>query len=293
MIIRSIAVSAMGALALSACQRPAEAPAPAAPTTEVAQVAYACDSGQSVTAEYPDASTARVIYKDKTHTLRLMPSASGARYVGTEYEWWTATRDGQEEGRLNRIPANAEETPAQVERCARPAPAVTTPAPAPAPVTAGVEGLAASPPCISRGLRLTDEGGDAGMGNRVMVLGVVNTSARTCSLAGYPAVAVLDRQGRVLTAIRSEQSPGNYFRNAERPRPVEVAAGAKAYFDIAWNVVPHEDQGETACPTVTRLQVTAPGDTGAMALERELTPCGGRVRVSPFRPTDLDAAPTR
>ena len=86
--------------------------------------------------------------------------------------------------------------------------------------------------------------------------------------------------------MRPDQNPGT-------ARPVFLPAGARAWFDIAWNVVPNEAQGERVCPSVARLSVRFGTDTAALAIPLAFTPCGGRVRVNPVRATqDLAAAAT-
>ncbi|RZJ05814.1 MAG: DUF4232 domain-containing protein [Brevundimonas sp.] len=278
-----------GLMALAACNRPAETPptVPAAAPAPI-QISYTCESGQNVAVDYPNPTTAELTYQGKTHTLNAITTASGARYVGTELEWATAVRDGAEGGVLTRVPARAEDKPVVVERCSRPAPDVAPPKPDPAPVTPGLAG-AVNPPCVGPQLKLSADGGDAGMGHRVAILGVQNVGTRACSLSGYATVGLQDRQGRDLTAIRPNQATGSYLRSGERPTPVELAPQAKAFFDIAWTVVPHEADGETVCPSATRVRVTAPGDTSPLSLDQTFTPCGGKIDVTPFR---AEAEPT-
>lgn len=280
---RAAVVLTSGLIALAGCNRQAE-PAPAAAPTAPApvQISYTCESGANVAVNYPDPSTAELTYKGKTHALNAMVAASGARYVGTELEWHTAVRDGVEGGVLSRVPAKAEDAPVVLERCSRPAPDVAPPKPEPAPVTPGLT-AAANPPCPGPQLRLSAEGGDAGMGHRVAIIGVQNLGARACSLSGYASVGVQDRQGRDLTGIRAVQATGSYLRSGEKPVPVELAPQAKAFFDIAWTVVPHEADGERVCPSATRVRVTAPGDTSPLSLDQTFTPCGGKIDVTPFR----------
>ena len=280
-----VAVSVLALLA--ACSQeappPAEPPvepvAPAATTPAAAPVTYACESGQSVTVVYPDASTARVTYKGQTSEMRVARSASGARYTGAGLEWWTANRGGVESGTLSRLGPNEEIGTTVLERCSRPSstPDVLPPG-APA---GGVQPVAA--PCKGPQLRLSTDGGDAGMGHRVTIVGVQNVGAQACSLTGYPTVALQDRQGRDLASVAAEQKPGSYLRAGEAPKPVELAPQAKAFFDLAWTVVPHEDKGEKTCPTAGRIRMTAPGDTSPVSLAQVFTPCGGRIEVSPFR----------
>lgn len=268
---------------------PSQAPPVAAPTPATPAVGYACESGKTVSVQYPDTSTAILTYGGQTLTLQTARSASGARYSGSGVEWWTAARDGQETATLSRLGPDQDVGVAVLERCSRPTPASdapTGPLPTPTPAPGGV--LPAATACTSNQLKLSAEGGDAGMGNRVAVLGVQNTGAQACSLTGYPTVTLLDGRGRVLTAIRSERNPGNYFRAGTAPTPVNLAPQAKGYFDIAWNVVPHEGQGETTCPSAATVRFAAPGDTAVITLAQAFTPCGGRVRISPIRPVPED-----
>ncbi len=284
------AVSALALFAVAACTPEAGSPpAPVTPTptepgTAAPPVSYACESGEAVTVTYPDTATALLTYKARSYALRTVQSASGARYVGSGLEWWSATRDGSEGATLSRLGPNEDVGVAVLERCSRPSSGPVAPGTVPGqqPAPGGV--LPASAPCRGPQLKLSAEGGDAGAGNRVSILGVQNVGAQACSLTGYPTVVLQDRQGRNLTAIRLEQTQGSYFREGQAPTPVELAAQGKAFFDVAWNVVPNEGNGETTCPSVTHLRMTAPGDTSPVSLAQAFTPCGGRIRVSPFRP---------
>ncbi|RZJ32118.1 MAG: DUF4232 domain-containing protein [Brevundimonas sp.] len=277
------------ALAVAACspeaeQPPAPLPASPAPTTPSAPpVSYACESGQPINVAYPDTSTAQLAYKGQTYVLRTVQAASGARYVGSGLEWWTANRDGAESATLSRLGPNEEVGTAVLERCSRPSSGPVAPGPVPTPQPAPGGVLPAAAPCRGPQLKLSTEGGDAGAGNRVANIGVQNIGRTACSLTGYPGVVLQDRQGRNLTAIRSEQSLGSYFTQSQPPTPVLLAPQAKAAFELAWNVVPNEAEGQTTCPNVSRIRVTAPGDTSAVSLDMAFSPCSSRVRVSPLR----------
>lgn len=288
-----LAVCSLALIVVSGCSPEAEAPpAPVNPSPTPAgpvapPIRYDCESGQAVTVIYPDAATAQLTYETRTYTLRAVQAASGARFTGSGMEWWIASRNGSENGTLGRLGPNDEVGVAVLERCSRPSPDQVAPGPVDPirplpggllpPVTASVA------PCRGPQLKLSADGGDAGAGNRVSVIGIQNVGTQACSLTGYPTVILQDRAGRTLTAVRPEQTPGSYLRAGQAPSPVALAPQGKAYFDVAWNVVPREDQGETTCPSVARLRVTAPGDTSPVSLDQVLTPCGGRVRISPFR----------
>lgn len=284
---RSLAALVMGALALAACnqdqaepaqplpQEPAAAPA----QTTTPPIGYACESGKTVQAQYIDTETAQVIYDGQTYAMRIAVSGSGARYVGSGLEWWTASRDGQENATLSRIGPNDQVGTAVLERCSRPSSNPDLPPPGQQPATAN------APACRAADLRLAAGPADAGAGNRVQVLTLTNAGATPCSLSGYPSVSLLDANGRPVSGVRSDQNPGT-------AAPVTLAAGGRAFFDIAWNVVPNEAQGQTTCPTAARVTVRFGAETASLAVPLSLTPCGGRVRVNPVRATeDVAAAP--
>lgn len=268
-------------LTVAACSQeapPASASPVEAPISQpAAAVGYACESGKTIAVTYPDAETARVSYDGGDYVLISAVSASGARYAGQGLEWWTASRNGQESGTLSRLGPNDPAGGVMIERCSRPVPAL-----APAPVA----------PCVGADLKLSVEGGDAGMGNRVTTLALQNTGVQTCSLTGYPTVTLADAGGRVMTTVKAVQEPGNYFAQGTPPTAVSIAPQGKAFFDLAWNVVPHEAEGEKSCPEAKSLNLTTPGDTALVSLPLALTPCGRQIRVSPFRPVvDASAGP--
>ncbi|MBF0664650.1 MAG: DUF4232 domain-containing protein [Brevundimonas sp.] len=260
-------------------------PAPTAPAAP--PVSYACESGQSIAVAYPDTSSARLSYKGQTYVLRTAQSASGARYIGSGVEWWTANRDGTEGATLSRLGPDEEIGTVVLERCSRPSsPSVGAgPELVQAPDPRGMS----EPPCKGPQLRLSAEGGDAGAGSRVTIIGVQNVGSQACRIHGYPAVALQDAQGRDLEAMRTEQRPGGYSREGQANILVSLAPREKAFFDIAWSAIPHEGQGERVCPKAARIRVTAYGDTSPVTLDQALQPCGGRISVSPVR---AEAEPT-
>lgn len=284
-------VSTLALIAAAGCSPDAESPpAPVAPSPTPAgpvapPISYACESGQAVTVAYPDTATAQLTYKTQTYTLRMVQAASGARFTGSGMEWWIATREGSESATLSRLGPNDDVGVAVLERCSRPSSGPVAPGPVdpnqPLPGGPLPPVAATAAPCRGPQLKLSADGGDAGAGNRVAIVGVQNVGAQPCSLTGYPTVVLQDRQGRNLTAVRSDQNPGSYLRTGQAPSPVTLVPQAKAFFDVAWNVVPV--QGTGACPSATRIRMTAPGDTSPVSLDQTFAPCGGRVRISPFR----------
>jgi hypothetical protein len=57
-------------------------------------------------------------------------------------------------------------------------------------------------------------------------------------------------------------------------------------------VVPNEGAGERVCPSAATVRFTAPGDSNFITFAQAFTPCGGRIDVSPIRPTTEDVAAT-
>ncbi len=71
-------------------------PAPATPVT----YNYACDSGETIAASYPDTDSARVDYQGTTYDMKIARSGSGARYAGDGLEWWTKGSGSGSQGTL-------------------------------------------------------------------------------------------------------------------------------------------------------------------------------------------------
>ena len=86
---------------LAACDHAPIAQRAAAPSTQGAVnpdagvTSYKCADGSLVVAGYPDSKTAVVTYKNHAYTLKLAPSASGARYTGYGLQWWTKGAQAQ------------------------------------------------------------------------------------------------------------------------------------------------------------------------------------------------------
>lgn len=61
---------------------------------------YQCDSGETIAATYPSTGSTTIQYMGSRYTLHIAISASGARYVGDELEWWTKGSGLGSEGTL-------------------------------------------------------------------------------------------------------------------------------------------------------------------------------------------------
>ncbi len=108
------------ALALTACSSPEPEP----PVSDVAvadasaPLTYRCESGRTVEASYPTNSTAVVQYEGQTYPMTIAVSASGARYVGEGFEWWTKGSGPGSEGTLFRHQSDGT-SGEQVDQCSQ------------------------------------------------------------------------------------------------------------------------------------------------------------------------------
>lgn len=115
---RRAALALGAAMAAAGCSA-AAAPGPA-PVADGAWITYRCESGREVAASYPVDSMAFVRYGGVTREMSVASSASGARYTGDGYEWWTRGTGPGSTGRLSRF--RGEETTASqpLESCTVP-----------------------------------------------------------------------------------------------------------------------------------------------------------------------------
>lgn len=86
-----VAFAISSALFLSACSKaPQESVIAPSPGVEASSThSYACQTGEAIAATYPSTDSATVKYKARTYDMKIAVSASGARYVGEDLEWWT------------------------------------------------------------------------------------------------------------------------------------------------------------------------------------------------------------
>ncbi|NHN36171.1 META domain-containing protein [Pseudomaricurvus alcaniphilus] len=61
-------------------------------STQSALHTYFCDDGATVKATYPTKDKARIVYKGQTFDTTITQSASGSRYTGGGWEWWSKGR---------------------------------------------------------------------------------------------------------------------------------------------------------------------------------------------------------
>lgn len=136
-------------------------------------------------------------------------------------------------------------------------------------------------PCRSSDLRVDDRGGDAGAGNRVIRLALVNERAGACVLDGYPEVGLVDSAGHAVP-VSVTHDERTYFDTGVGAARVTLGRGAAMEFSIAFNVV---DGAPGGCALGAAIRVGAPGDTAAVGLvARSVRACRGRLTVTPLAP---------
>ena len=82
---------------LAACASPpaADDPAPSADSV-IGPVTFRCDDDSTIEATFdntPEPATVRLVRGDQTFTIPQAMSASGARYLGDQIEFWNKGRD--------------------------------------------------------------------------------------------------------------------------------------------------------------------------------------------------------
>lgn len=65
-----------------------------------AKTTYQCPDGSLIEAWYPTTDTARIVYQGRSIEMASAVSASGARYIGGGWQWWTK---GMTEGMLSPL----------------------------------------------------------------------------------------------------------------------------------------------------------------------------------------------
>jgi hypothetical protein len=110
-----------------------------------------------------------------------------------------------------------------------------------------------------------------------------NTSGLACRVSGYPAVELLDAQGRVLA---QGQPRGGAILGDKPPAPVTIAPGGAAYFAVeSENVCPDDQPGSSA----DRLRVVLPDDAAPAVVSARITVCPRPdILVSPVRATQAE-----
>ena len=123
------------------------------------------------------------------------------------------------------------------------------------------------------------------MGDVRAVVDVRNTSSQDCRLLGYPRLQLIGTKGQKLPTW---SGPGQAMLFPELPpHLVALFPRATASFDIDYGDNPEGNPTvpyAKACPPAPRLELFLPGNAQPLDLTANISPCGGRMGVSPFVP---------
>jgi hypothetical protein len=140
----------------------------------------------------------------------------------------------------------------------------------------------------------------AATGRVIVAFSIVNRSASTCTLYGYPKVQMLNAHGAPMAthAIKVPPGSGTFFGNAPPEQVVTLTPGRKAWF---WLIFAQPTFVNPAgCPTSSALRitpsgtgrgVTLTGSAGRLSTVWQVTT--GHFRCSTFEITPLAGAGPR
>ncbi|HWD53915.1 MAG TPA: DUF4232 domain-containing protein [Acidimicrobiales bacterium] len=115
------------------------------------------------------------------------------------------------------------------------------------------------------------------------VITVTNTGATTCTVDGYPTVALFSGSLAPLTVTMMNGLTVDLSPAANAP-PVSVAIAPSSTAQFAYQYSDVPVGGETSCPTSEQAATTMPGaTTPSPTFALSIAPCGnGTIRVSPL-----------
>lgn len=119
---------------------------------------------------------------------------------------------------------------------------------------------------------------NGGAGHVQVVITLTNHSSAACAMDGYPALRLLGAGAQPLPTTVIHGGAMSFANRS--PKPVQLAAGAVASFDIEYSDVP--SGSETSCPQALALAVTPPGGAGVVHVPLHAVACShGTLHVSP------------
>ena len=201
-------------------------------------------------------------------TWNMIQTAAPGRFTAQGRQWEVRAFPDHEEGVLSVSGAR----PTPITRCQRRG------ARSPAAVVA-IAATGGVPACGVADLSIKLLTRDPGAGQRNTVFAVKNRGQTVCSVQGFPAVTMLEADGRPAHGLKGVTSTATGPASGP-PAALSLAPGARAVFYLHYTVVSSGD--EASCPQVSRLKIDLPGGrSGLVPLEDR--PCGGRFEVSPLR----------
>ncbi len=155
--------------------------------------------------------------------------------------------------------------------------ASTTPTTAPPTTTSTA---AASTACTR--ITASPAQGQGAAGTITGLINVTNAGTASCTVNGYPTMALFSGSGAPLTVTVVNGLSVTISSSANAPpSSVSVAPSSSAQFAYQFSDVPVGS--ETSCPTSETADVTMPGAaTASPSFQLAIAPCGnGTIRVSP------------
>jgi Protein of unknown function (DUF4232) len=164
----------------------------------------------------------------------------------------------------------------------RPSSTTTTTAPAATTTTVTTK-------CKLAGLHIAHLGSQGAAGTEESTFSLTNSSAATCTMFGYPGMALLSSSGQTLptTVVRG----GGTGATIMAPKTVTLAPGATAFFNVTSSDV---TTATTSCSSGAQVQITPPTNTTSATLPVAIDACdNGKLDVSPiFAGTNVTATQT-
>jgi Protein of unknown function (DUF4232) len=142
----------------------------------------------------------------------------------------------------------------------------------------------AQAPCAASQLRLSYVGTEGATGHLEVTLALHNTSARPCTLRGYPSARLLDKGGAALP-LTIKRGGGFFPDTQRRAGPVVLKPGGRARFGVSF-ITNNEFAGAHVCRTAAAAMSSAPGAAGhwwrlSLRGAPRISPCGNQLVVSP------------
>jgi hypothetical protein len=118
--------------------------------------------------------------------------------------------------------------------------------------------------------------GNPGAGQRYATLQVENTSGSSCTTGGWSGLGLVNANGALPTNVIREGSA----------RTFTIPAGASAYEQLHWGVVPGNGEGGAQCePTARALHIIPPNQTTHISVNWLGSPVcqHGQIRLTPLQ----------
>jgi hypothetical protein len=142
-----------------------------------------------------------------------------------------------------------------------------------APIAFGTSLL--PPACHSSSLSLMQPASSlAALGNFTVTLVLKNQGPGSCTLEGYPNLALYGSSGAALP-IKVTHSPDSYIVTRRTIEPVVLTPGGVASFFISGS------NGGPSCQVAVRVAIQMPGAVQGVSGPVQFQPCDGAVEVSP------------